>query len=250
VQLPGSLMERAEVMRRAWGVNRAVWVAASTREGEEELLLAAHERVRAASGCIVGAGAAASGTLRARRGAGATLGMRLARRSLQQSCEARTAVYLGDTMGELPVFLAAADVAFIGGSLVPTGGHNLLEPAAVGVPVLIGPHSFNFAEITRLLVECEAAVQVADALELSDWLKRWLGDAAERARMGENARQAVERNRGALDRLIKLVDVRLGPELDPKLDSNWVRSWVRSWVRKTGSKGRKRARLLEGAKCL
>jgi 3-deoxy-D-manno-octulosonic-acid transferase len=220
VQLPGSLTERAEVMRRAWGVNRAVWVAASTREGEEGLLLAAHERVRLLhpDALLV---LVPRHPERFERVAALVqrLGMRLARRSLQQSCEARTAVYLGDTMGELPVFLAAADVAFIGGSLVPTGGHNLLEPAAVGVPVLIGPHSFNFAEITRMLVECEAAVQVADALELSDWLKRWLGDAAERARIGENGRQAVQRNRGALDRLIKLVDVRLGPELDPKLDS-------------------------------
>jgi len=217
VQLPGSLVERAEVMRRAWGINRAVWVAASTHEGEEPQLLAAHERVRLRhpDALLV---LVPRHPERFERVAALVprFGMRLARRSLQQACDAETAVYLGDTMGELPVFLAAADVAFIGGSLVPTGGHNLLEPAAVGVPVLIGPHSFNFAEITRLLVEREAAVQVADAQALSDWLVRWLGDAAERARIGENGRQAVQRNRGALDRLIQLVDVRLGPEPGPE----------------------------------
>jgi len=213
VQLPASLMERAEVMRRAWGVNRPVWVAASTREGEEELLLAAQERVqlRHPDALLVLVPRhperfARVAVLVQRRG------MALARRSLQDSCEAETAVYLGDTMGELPVFLAAADVAFVGGSLVPTGGHNLLEAAAVGVPVLIGPHCFNFAEVTRLLVEREAAVQIADAAELADWLTRWLGDAAERARIGENGLQAIEQNRGALQRLVKLVDARLGLE--------------------------------------
>jgi 3-deoxy-D-manno-octulosonic-acid transferase len=118
-------------------------------------------------------------------------------------------VFLGDTMGELPVFFAAADLAFIGGSLVPSGGHNLLEPAAVGVPVLIGPHSFNFAEITRLLLAKEAAIQVADAEALQGHLIRLLSDAAERARIGENGRSTVEDNGGALERVIALMDARL-----------------------------------------
>jgi 3-deoxy-D-manno-octulosonic-acid transferase len=112
-------------------------------------------------------------------------------------------------MGELPVFFAAADLAFIGGSLVPSGGHNLLEPAAVGVPVLIGPHSFNFAEITRLLLAKEAAIQVADAEALQGHLIRLLSDAAERARIGENGRRTVEDNGGALERIIALMDARL-----------------------------------------
>ena len=210
VQLPASLMDRAEVMRRGWGSDRPVWVAASTREGEEEQLLAAHVRVRARfpTALLV---LVPRHPERFERVAALVQrhALTLARHGLNQPCAAATAVYLGDTMGELPVFLAAADVAFVGGSLVPTGGHNLLEPAAVGVPVLIGPHSFNFAEITRLLIACEAARQVADADELADWLIRWLGDAAERARIGENARQAIEQNRGALDRLIALVDTRL-----------------------------------------
>jgi len=210
VQLPASLMDRAEVMRRGWGSNRPVWVAASTREGEDEQLLAAHVRVRAhfPTALLV---LVPRHPERFERVAALVQrqGLPLARHSLNQPCEEATAVYLGDTMGELPVFLAAADVAFVGGSLVPTGGHNLLEPAAVGVPVLIGPHSFNFAEITQLLIACDAARQVANADELADWLIRWLGDAAERARVGENARQAIEKNRGALDRLIALVDTRL-----------------------------------------
>ncbi|MGB5835056.1 MAG: lipid IV(A) 3-deoxy-D-manno-octulosonic acid transferase [Thiohalocapsa sp.] len=207
VELPGSLMERAEVMRRRWGSDRPVWVAASTREGEEELVLAAHDRVRArypATLLVL----VPRHPERFDRVAAVIQrqGLDMVRRSANEPCREATAVYLGDTMGELPVFLAAADIAFVGGSLVPTGGHNLLEAAAVGVPVVIGPHIFNFAEITRLLIELEAAVQVADADGLAECLISWLGDAAERTRVGENGRLAVEHNRGALNRLISLID--------------------------------------------
>ena len=133
-------------------------------------------------------------------------GFGLARRSLHEPCPAHVAVYLGDSMGELAVFFAAADVAFVGGSLVPTGGHNLLEPAAAGLPVLAGPHTFNFAAITRLLRERGALTQVADADGLAAVLRRWLTDAAERARVGEQGRRVIVENRGALGRVTALVD--------------------------------------------
>jgi 3-deoxy-D-manno-octulosonic-acid transferase len=207
LQLPASLTEQAEVMRRGWGCNRPVWVAASTHEGEEEPLLQAHARLReqlpAALLVLVPRHPdrfERAAALVQRRG------FRLARRSLGQACDAQTSVYLGDTMGELVSFIAAADVAFVGGSLVPTGGHNLLEAAAVGVPVIVGPHVFNFVEVTRLLLEHQAAVQIQSADELTRCLNLWLTDAAERARIGENGRKAVEANRGALDRLLGLID--------------------------------------------
>ncbi|MGD8207865.1 MAG: glycosyltransferase, partial [Thiohalocapsa sp.] len=207
---------RAEVVRREWGANRPVWVAASTREGEDEQLLAAHERVlrRFPEALLVLVPRHPErfervATLVQRSGA------TLVRRSANRPCTAETAVYLGDSMGELPVFLAAADVAFIGGSLVPMGGHNPLEAAAVGVPVLIGPHTFNFAEISRLLVARQAAVRVADADELAERLVDWLGDAAERTRIGENGRRAIEENRGALDRLVAFIDAHLAKPSRP-----------------------------------
>ena len=112
-------------------------------------------------------------------------------------------------MGELPVFLAAADAAFMGGSLVPVGGHNLLEAAAVGVPVAIGPQTFNFSQITELMVREGAAVQVPDADALGHCMSDWLSDAAARARIGENGRRVVEQNRGTLQRLIELIDEHL-----------------------------------------
>jgi 3-deoxy-D-manno-octulosonic-acid transferase len=210
LRLPASLLDRAEVMRRAWGANRPVWVAASTHEGEDEQMLAAHRRVRAAfpNALLV---LVPRHPERFDRVAALVQrdGVALARRSAGGDCGDDCAVYLGDTMGELPMLLAAADVAFIGGSLVPVGGHNLLEAAALGVPVVVGPQVFNFAEITRLLLAEEGAVQVADAAELARAVTAWLGDAAERARIGENGRRFVERNRGALDRLIAAVDARL-----------------------------------------
>lgn len=207
VQPPASVTDRAEVLRRAWGNDRPVWVAASTREGEEEQVLAAHTIVRAAlpSALLV---LVPRHPERFDRVASLVRrqGLSMARRSLDESCGARTAVYLGDSMGELALFFAAADAAFVGGSLVATGGHNLLEPAAAGLPVVSGPHTFNFAEIARLLCDRGAMVQVANAEMLAQVLVRWLGDAAERAHVGEQGRRVIAENSGALDRVTALVD--------------------------------------------
>jgi 3-deoxy-D-manno-octulosonic-acid transferase len=219
LSLPASLREQAEVMRRLWGSGRPVWVAASTHEGEEEQLLAVHRSV-----CAKVPGAllvlVPRHPDRFERVAALVVreGLTLVQRSRHQSCTAQTSVFLGDTMGELQVFLAAADIAFIGGSLVKVGGHNLLEAAAVGVPSIIGPHSFNFATITRLMVEEGAAAQVVDAAGLARQLCAWLTDAAERARIGENALRVMAENRGALPRLLALVDDALAagqPPLSP-----------------------------------
>ncbi len=210
IRLPPSVREQGEVLQRLWGQNRPVWVAASTQEGEDELVLDVHQQV-----------------LRTMRRALLVLvprhperfdrvaqlcerrGLATVRRSEHRPCAADTRVFLGDSMGELPMFLAGADLAFVGGSLVPHGGHNVLEPAALGVPVLFGPHMFNFAAIAVLLLEAQAAVQVANTDELAVLVGRWLGSAQERSRYGENGRRVVEQNRGALDRLMAIVEALL-----------------------------------------
>lgn len=208
---PGSLQDQAEALRRVWGVGRPVWVAASTHEGEDEPVLAAHREIRLRVPDALLVLVPRHPERFERVAALATrAGFPPVRRSARAACGAETAVFLGDTMGELPVFLAAADAAFIGGSLVPTGGHNPLEAAVAGVPVATGPHVFNFAEIVALLVAEEAAVQVADWRALARLMSGWLADAALRARIGENGRQVVARNRGALGRLIALIEERLG----------------------------------------
>jgi 3-deoxy-D-manno-octulosonic-acid transferase len=210
LRLPASLHEEAQVLRRLWGADRPVWVAASTHEGEDEPLLAAHRRILEAlpASLLV---LVPRHPERFDRAAAlvARQGLSLTLRSERQPCGPDTQVFLGDSMGELRLFLAAADAAFIGGSLVERGGHNVLEPAALGLPVVFGPHMFNFAEIGRLLVDQGAAVQVHDETELARVMIGWLQDASERARIGELGRQVVARNRGALDRLSGIIEGQL-----------------------------------------
>ena len=133
-------------------------------------------------------------------------GFRTATRSENPQSLADVDVFIGDTMGELPLLYAASDVAFVGGSLIEIGGHNMLEPAALGVPVMFGPHVFNFAEISRRLCEGNAAVQVTNSAELGQQVIRYLGDANLRHAVGQNGRDFVDRNRGAGDKVIGFVE--------------------------------------------
>lgn len=210
MRTPASIQEQAEVMQRSWG-HRPVWVAASTHEGEDEQLLAAHRRImgQIPDALLV---LVPRHPERFERVAGLvqSQGFTLARRTGAAPVEAATEVFLGDTMGELPVFIGAADVVFIGGSLVPVGGHNVLEAAALGRPVVFGPQMFNFAAISRLLIEAGAARQVNNASELAGLLVDWLSDASERSQVGEHGRRVVAENSGALDRLQLLLDEMLG----------------------------------------
>ena len=202
----GSVKEQAEVLRRDWGTDRPVWVAASTHEGEEEAVIEAHRQVlrRLPEALLVLVPRHPERFDRAaqlvRRA-----GLAMVRRTERAAVTPDTAVFLGDTMGELPVFLGAADAAFVGGSLVDIGGHNVLEPAAFGVPVVFGPHMHNFAAISEMLLGADAALQVPDAQGLGEVVLRWLGDASERTRIGENGRRVVEANRGALERTWRMV---------------------------------------------
>jgi 3-deoxy-D-manno-octulosonic-acid transferase len=207
IRLPGSLLERADVLRREWGGQRPVWIAASTHDGEDELILQAHIRVRQviSDALLV---LVPRHPERFERVAQLVedSGFQMVKRSEQRPCEQRTGVFLGDTMGELTLFIGASDAAFIGGSLVPHGGHNILEAAAQGVAVVFGPHIFNFTEISELFLQQRAAVQVESVDALSQQITRWLSDASERSQIGEAGRELVDKNRGALDRLTRLVE--------------------------------------------
>jgi 3-deoxy-D-manno-octulosonic-acid transferase len=208
MRIPASLEEQVEVLRREWG-GRPVWVAGSTHEGEDEQVLFAHHTVlaRFPNALLI---LVPRHPERFERVAGLCKRerFRLARRSRDTEYSDETQVYLGDTMGELPILLGSGDVAFIGGSLVKTGGHNMLEAAAQGVAVCFGPHVFNFAAISQLLIEQGAARQVASEAELADRVINWFADASRRAEVGENGRRVVAQNRGALERLIGLIPLR------------------------------------------
>jgi 3-deoxy-D-manno-octulosonic-acid transferase len=108
-------------------------------------------------------------------------------------------------MGELMLLFAASDIAFMGGSLVPTGGHNLLEPAALGLPVIFGEHIFNFKEISQRLLSEHAAVKVHDMQELTEQVLNYAQQPEFRQATGARGKAFVEQNRGALQRLLNLI---------------------------------------------
>lgn len=206
IKLPASLREEAAVLRRSWGVERAVWIAASTHEGEERQVLDAFALVKqSVPQCLLvlvprhPERFAKVAALCHKRGLATVL------RSEQLPCGPQTDVFIGDSMGELSLFYAAADVAFVGGSLVPSGGHNILEPAALGLVVITGSFMYNFEEITRMLCEEGAAYQVRTTQELSEVVTTYLQDANLRYTQGEKGRNLVERNRGALDALLEII---------------------------------------------
>lgn len=207
MKLPASLREQAEVLRRQLGTDRPVWIAASTHEGEDEQVLDAFARIRASlPDCLLmlvprhPERFSRVASLCRRRGFNTVL------RSSNELCERDTDVYLGNTLGELSLLYAAADVAFVGGSLVPVGGHNLLEPAALGIPAVTGPHTFNFQEITQMLLDVKGVRQVQDAEELAGCVEALLCDANLRHAMGQRGLKLVERNRGALEKLLNIID--------------------------------------------
>lgn len=205
IELPNDLFSKAQVLHEMLGKDRFIWIAASTHEGEEEIIFAAHQQLieknPSALLILVPRHPDRFDTV-ARL---AAQSFQLARRRSQTLCTAEKQVYLGDTMGELLLLYAVADVAFVGGSLLPFGGHNLVEPAALAKPILSGPYLFNFAEISELLKQANAIHLVSDAATLSAQLLDWVKDPAERRRRGDMALQVVSQNRGALSRQLEVV---------------------------------------------
>ena len=118
-------------------------------------------------------------------------------------------VFVIDAMGRLMPFFAASEVAFVGGSLVPIGGHNVLEPAALSIPVLVGPHTFNFEEITLSLMQQGGAERVASNEALGPDVLALLLDPAKRERMGQAAQKVFDRERGAVHRIMQMIDTLL-----------------------------------------
>ena len=206
MEVPVDLAANAATLRQGFGT-RPVWVAASTRDGEELPVLDAFSQLRVRFPQLLlllvprhpERFDAVAKICRQR-------GFVIERRSaLQPSVSATTAILLGDSMGELLLFYAAADVAFIGGSLVPRGGQNLLEAAAVGTPVVFGSHMFNFADISSMALERGAGRQVQDAAQLAEVVADYLVNPAARRVAGEAGRLLVTENRGALLKTLALV---------------------------------------------
>jgi 3-deoxy-D-manno-octulosonic-acid transferase len=206
VSVPGDVASRGRELRERHAPRRPVWVAGSTHAVEEQAILEAHRAVRrgTAEALLILVPRHPSRFAEVAEWL-VREGVRFVRRSSDETAGPGTEVLLVDTLGELLHFYAMADVAFVGGSLVPVGGHNLLEPAALGLPILTGPHQFNGEEIAKLLIASGAVVIVADSSELARRVAALIADPGERARIGAAARDCVERNRGALPNLLGLI---------------------------------------------
>jgi 3-deoxy-D-manno-octulosonic-acid transferase len=210
----GQARARERVLRYLrYHASRPVWVAGSTMKGEEAVVLRAFRRVKA----VHPAAALVLAPRHPERFAEVmTLaeqeGFRTARRSeLPIDSEPRADVVLLDTIGELATVYQVATLVFVGGSLVPTGGHNILEPAVFGKPVIFGPHMHNFAEIAAAFVGNDAGVQVASDGAFEDEVLALMSDPVRRARLGAAARALVEANRGAKAKTLQVLDAVFPP---------------------------------------
>ena len=193
--------------------NRPVIIAGSTLKGEEEPVIRAFNRVRTTG---VNAMLIIAARHPERFGEVERLcrheGLTTVRRSeLPIDAEPRADAVVLDTIGELAQLYQIATVVFIGGSLVPSGGHNILEPALYGKPVVFGPHMQNFSEIAETFLANGAAIQVGSDGELEDTMVSLIGDPVRRARVGAAARALVESNRGARDRTLAVIRDLLPP---------------------------------------
>jgi 3-deoxy-D-manno-octulosonic-acid transferase len=203
IEAPPEMLALGRWLRRQFGAERRVFLAASTREGEEELLLDAWASGPAGALLVIVPRHPQRfeevAAMLERRG------IPYRRRSEDSDVEPSVRAVLGDSMGEMFAYYAAADLAFVGGSLQPCGGQNLIEACAVGTPVLVGPHTYNFAEATRLAVAAGAALQVGDAAQLVDEARRLLEDGEAMAAMRQGCAGFVAANRGATDAALNIV---------------------------------------------
>jgi 3-deoxy-D-manno-octulosonic-acid transferase len=202
VTIQASLRESAEVLRRQLGQDRLIWIAGSTRDGEESTILAAYKKLKVQFPSLLL-------VLVPRHPERFDyIARKIQRRQLV--CVRRTDqlpelsqevdVYLGDTMGELSLMYASSDVAFVGGSLEPLGGQNILEPCALGVPVVFGPHMFNFPDISRWTVREGAGRMVQDETELVEAIRELLSQPSMRDEMGTRGQNLIQAHRGALQK--------------------------------------------------
>jgi 3-deoxy-D-manno-octulosonic-acid transferase len=198
------LLADAAQLREQWqATQRPVWIAASTHAGEDESVLAAHRQLLVSHpDALLLLVPRHPERFSSVHDLCVQQGFSTVRRSTAEPVTSATSVLLGDTMGELLFLYALADIAFVGGSLVPNGGHNLLEPAALAKPVLSGPHLFNFLEIAAMLRSANALGEISDGASLAAAVQG-LFDEPQRAReMAEAGLEVMKANQGALQRLL------------------------------------------------
>jgi len=211
--LDTEMQSSAQQLCQQWrgAASRPIWLAASTHRGEDEIILRAHRKIveELQQPPLLVLVPRHPERFAAVENLCRSAGFQVARRSQPDLDIAKADILLGDTMGELMLFYGACDIAFVGGSLVPNGGHNMIEPAAWGVPILTGPHLFNFSEASQLLIQ-GGAMKVCDSdASLADECLDLLQNDEQRRTMGDAAQQVAEENRGALSKLLAIVECQL-----------------------------------------
>jgi 3-deoxy-D-manno-octulosonic-acid transferase len=206
MEVPADLAEKSSALRTSLGADRLIWIAASTHASEEEIMLDAHKRI-----CEKFPNALLILVPRHPERFDVVFQLcmqqkfQISRRSQQAPVTADTQIYLADTMGEMFLMYAVSDVAFVAGSFAPIGGHNMLEAAVQGKPVITGPQLFNFAEISASLIAAKGMSTVQNAEELVTEVSHLFQDVAYRQACGDNARRFVDANRGALAKQLQII---------------------------------------------
>ncbi len=206
LSVPDDLVKQGRLLRASWEPKRLTWIAASTHENEEEIILAAHREIQKTfPDALLILVPRHPERFREVRKLCEEKGFRIIKRTQGKTVTAETEIFIGDSLGELYFYYAMADVAFVGGSLIKKGGHNLLEPASLGIPILSGPNLFNFREISEILLENGALEITQDKDELARAVKGYFNDATLQQTKGDRARELVLANRGALGRHLRLL---------------------------------------------
>lgn len=208
ITLPQSLIEQGHSLRQQLGgTKRPVWIAASTHIGEEQIILEAFKIIRKTlPDCALILVPRHSDRFASVANLCEKAGFQISRHSEKNSASITTDIYLGDTFGEMFLFYAAADIAFVGGSFVPVGGHNVIEPAALALPIITGPHLHNFSLISQTLETAGALKQVQTAEQLAEEaLLLWQNPKLRHDR-GQAANSVVAENQGALKKHVEILE--------------------------------------------
>jgi 3-deoxy-D-manno-octulosonic-acid transferase len=207
IETDESISKDGITLRTSRFADRPVWVAASTHDKEEEMVLRAHRLIqREMPDALLILVPRHPERFSSVRSLLERLDFRAVLRTADEPCAPDIEVLLGDTMGEVPLFYAAGDVAFVGGTLVPVGGHNLLEPAALAKPVVTGPYLFNTQEIADMFAKVGASTLVNDENELARTVVEYLANPDKARATGDKGLALLQQNRGALQRLLDLLE--------------------------------------------
>jgi len=204
--LEDDIIQQAKKIKNSLFSNRFVWLIASTHEREEEIFFELYPQLKKSiPELLIMVAPRHPERFELVNQLANKMQLKTSQRSLQQQCTEATDVYIADTMGELKLLYGAVDVCFVGGSMVPVGGHNILEPAAMGTPIMFGPYMVNFKEIAKNVLDLNAAIQCEDKQALIEAITHLYSDADYRIDIAAKAKQFVNKNQGATEATAKLI---------------------------------------------